>query len=267
MGYRIRHVAIVTPNQADEVNFYKQSFGMQEVDGAEDGEAGTGVHLSDGKVELTILRERPDDDRPRGWFHIGFGMTDEDFKDLRALNKRMRDAGASSDVEYEPKYSALEYRVSDPDGNFIDLAPTRRWNYGPNFDRKGLGGMKRMRHFALVTMHQPEMVRFYTQAFGMYVVNRGKETGTSVHLSDGAMNLTVLAFPADDGTKQRGFHHAGFTFEEHEFVDRPGLDRKLRAAGASTPVELTTINAGKEYRVADPDGNDLDLAPLGRWNY
>ena len=265
---RLRHVAFVTPNQRDLAAFYTSACGMKSVDQeTPEDRVSTGIHLSDGKVNFTILRERPNDDRPRGFFHLGFAWPDEEFKDLKALNHRLRDAGASCDLWFEPEYSDLEHRLCDPDGNFIDIAPTRRWGYAAPASRVGDAGMKRLRHVAAVTKNQPEMARFYTEAFGMKVVPKGKEGGRSLHLSDGAINFTILCYPADDGVKEKGFHHTGFTFERDEFADRPGLDKKFRAAGASSPVEETEVNAGQEWRVADPDGNDIDLAPVGRWNY
>jgi catechol 2,3-dioxygenase-like lactoylglutathione lyase family enzyme len=48
---RIKHIAIRTPDPEKTAAFYKEVFGLQEV-----GQAGRGYYLSDGHINLAILK-------------------------------------------------------------------------------------------------------------------------------------------------------------------------------------------------------------------
>src|SRR5205807_6245507 len=72
---RIRHIAIRTPDPEKTAAFYKDVFGLKEV-----GQARTGCYLSDGHINLAILKSRDEggDESPRdavgyaGIHHLGF---------------------------------------------------------------------------------------------------------------------------------------------------------------------------------------------------
>src|SRR5437762_12750168 len=53
---RIKHIAIRTPDPEKTAAFYKDVFGLKEV-----GQARAGVYLSDGYINLAILRSRTED--------------------------------------------------------------------------------------------------------------------------------------------------------------------------------------------------------------
>src|SRR5947199_10283984 len=53
---RIKHIAIRTPYPEKTAAFYKDVFGLKEV-----GQARAGVYLSDGYINLAILRSRTED--------------------------------------------------------------------------------------------------------------------------------------------------------------------------------------------------------------
>ena len=78
---RIKHIAIRTPDPEKTAAFYKDVFGLKEV-----GQARAGVYLSDGYINLAILRSRTEDtgEGPRdgagyaGIHHLGFMVDDID---------------------------------------------------------------------------------------------------------------------------------------------------------------------------------------------
>jgi len=107
---RIRHLAIVTSNRERLVNFYRDAFGLQVAYGRPGRTC-----LSDGDFNLAIVDKQ--EDLSEGLYVIGFDV--EDIKDLPGT---LRNAGASSDLDPMPKEHDAEYRVLDPDGNFLDLS-------------------------------------------------------------------------------------------------------------------------------------------------
>ncbi len=61
MGNKIRHIALTTENPSEIADFYKEAFEMQEV-----GRTETHVFLSDGYMNLTILKWKTEKDRDVG---------------------------------------------------------------------------------------------------------------------------------------------------------------------------------------------------------
>jgi catechol-2,3-dioxygenase len=114
---RIRHIAIVTSNQEKLGNFYKTAFGMKEVKGI-----GSALYLSDGYMNLALIKKTPELKVDEGLYHFGFEVDDvEPLKDV------VKQVGASSEVQPRPKNRDAEFRVHDPDGNAIDLVCSRKW--------------------------------------------------------------------------------------------------------------------------------------------
>jgi catechol 2,3-dioxygenase-like lactoylglutathione lyase family enzyme len=78
---KIKHIAIRTPDPEKTATFYKDVFGLKEV-----GQARTGYYLSDGYLNLAILKSRDEgsDESPRdaagyaGIHHLGFMVDDVD---------------------------------------------------------------------------------------------------------------------------------------------------------------------------------------------
>ena len=94
---RIKHIAIRTPDPEKTAAFYKDVFGLKEV-----GQARTGYYLSDGHINLAILKSRDDDtgESPRdaagyaGIHHLGFMVDDVD-----EVCARLEAAGARPKTE------------------------------------------------------------------------------------------------------------------------------------------------------------------------
>ena len=107
---RIRHLAILTEDVDRLVKFYTNSFGLRTVKGV-----GTATYLTDGYINVAIIKKRPH--YKEGLYH--FGIEVDDIEALRPLCKEL---GATSEIQKRPPNREAEYRVTDPDGNLIDLS-------------------------------------------------------------------------------------------------------------------------------------------------
>jgi catechol 2,3-dioxygenase-like lactoylglutathione lyase family enzyme len=121
MTAKLRHVALSVPDPQKAAAFYEKALGMTRV-GENDHAGATGVYLSDGLMNLALLRYKteeaaggdPDD---FGVHHFGFVVDDPDTAgaEIEAaggnwLMGEAKDAG----VFYEVKYR-------DPDGQIFDI--------------------------------------------------------------------------------------------------------------------------------------------------
>jgi catechol 2,3-dioxygenase-like lactoylglutathione lyase family enzyme len=126
---RIKHIAIRTSDPEKTAAFYKDVFGLQEV-----GLARAGVYLSDGYINLAILKCSDDSkgESPRdmpgyaGIDHLGFQVDDLDVtrqkldhagaKAMEGVNLGHA-GGAAGQSYYEHKYRG-------PDDQVIDITET-----------------------------------------------------------------------------------------------------------------------------------------------
>ena len=124
---KIKHIAIRTSDPEKTAAFYKEVFGLEEV-----GTARTGFYLSDGNINLAILKSNDEGkgETPRdvpgysGIDHLGFLV-----EDLEETGKKMEEGGASPmmgrvDRSHKPtsgpnSYYEVKYR--GPDGQVIDI--------------------------------------------------------------------------------------------------------------------------------------------------
>lgn len=127
---RIKHIAIRTPDPEKTAAFYKEVFGLKEV-----GQARTGYYLSDGYLNLAILKSRAEgsDESPRdqagyaGIHHLGFMVDDVD-----EVCQKLEAAGArpmTSRADTRPaatsgprSYYEIKYR--GPDNQEFDVTET-----------------------------------------------------------------------------------------------------------------------------------------------
>ena len=112
--------------------------------------------------------------------------------------------------------------------------------------------MARIRHVAIRTENVERLVKFYTNSFGLKVV---EGMGTATYLTDGYLNLAIIP---DRNRQKEGIDHIGF---EVESVD--ALAPVCEEAGASTGIKKRPPNREAEFRVHDPDGNGIDLSQHG----
>ena len=116
MFAQMKHMAIVSSNCNQEGDFYRDVFGLKRSGLAR---AGGAVVVRDGYVGLNLNPRAPG--RQAGFDHFGFEV-----EDLDILKKKLKEAGAGSEVQRRPRNREAEYRVLDPDGNPIDLS-THGW--------------------------------------------------------------------------------------------------------------------------------------------
>lgn len=128
---RIRHVAVGTDDPEATAKFYEDGLGLRRV-GVVDSPTAEGYYLSDGHVNLAILKWREEwasvtEGGPKrvGVHHIGFGVEDMDAAQTRVLS-----AGAVEHVEPKIReaYNNLdragnvEVKFTGPDGVTFDLS-------------------------------------------------------------------------------------------------------------------------------------------------
>ena len=112
--------------------------------------------------------------------------------------------------------------------------------------------MARIRHLAIVSENRERLVKFYTTAFGMKVIDG---VGPAIYLTDGYLNLAIIQ---KRPTNEEGLYHFGFEVEDIDAL-RPVVEE----LGASTEIQKRPTNREAEYRVHDPDGNPIDLSQHG----
>ena len=128
---RLRHIAIATQDPETTARFYQEAFGFAEV-GRTDTPLATGVYLSDGELNLAVLRFHTDQ-LGRGLDYVGlhhFGVHVDDFDGTRS---RVTQAGGVQKTERpEGDTSFFETKFVGPDGVVFDIAEhgwpgTRAW--------------------------------------------------------------------------------------------------------------------------------------------
>src|SRR6266550_2788137 len=109
---RIKHIAIRTPYPEKTAAFYKDVFGLKEV-----GLARAGVYLSDGYINLAILKSRDEDtgESPRdasgyaGIHHLGFMVDDVDEICAKLEAAGARPKTSRTDAQQAPTSGARSY--------------------------------------------------------------------------------------------------------------------------------------------------------------
>ena len=117
---KLRHLAIATQDPEQTAAFYKEVFGFEEV-GRTNTPLATGVYLSDGTLNLAILRFHTDQ-LGRGMDYVGlhhFGVHIADADDNYA---RLQRAGAVQKTERPvAATSFFEVKFVGPDGVVFDI--------------------------------------------------------------------------------------------------------------------------------------------------
>jgi len=121
---KIRHIAISVPDPWKAAEFYKHVFGL-EVIGETDGELSPGVFLTDGVINLALLKFRSDEAAQGtgkdfvGFHHIGFWI--DDVEDTQA---RVEEAGGTWIMgEKNPQHGGFyEIKYHDRDGLIFDIS-------------------------------------------------------------------------------------------------------------------------------------------------
>jgi methylmalonyl-CoA/ethylmalonyl-CoA epimerase len=108
---KLRHLAILVPDPEASARFFMQAFDLERV-----GEARCGVYLSDGTVNIALLKIETEEEKT-GLCHFGMWVDDLDEAQKKALG-----AGATW-VAGHPNSDAAFYecKYRDPDGMVFDL--------------------------------------------------------------------------------------------------------------------------------------------------
>jgi len=113
---KLRHIAIVVRDLEKAAEFYEKVFDLKRV-GRDDLEMGSGIYLSDGVINLALLKYK--NDTASGAHHFGFQVDD-----LETARKRIEAAGGTfffslgktkDEVNFELKFK-------DPDGVIFDIS-------------------------------------------------------------------------------------------------------------------------------------------------
>ena len=104
----IQHLAIRSRNPEKLARYYEGVFGWRIVSISPGG----GVHLTDGNINIAVL---PNNGSPSGLHHIGVKI--EDFSEIER-----RLAGFDEVLPPMQNKRLAESRLTDPDGNQIDLS-------------------------------------------------------------------------------------------------------------------------------------------------
>jgi catechol 2,3-dioxygenase-like lactoylglutathione lyase family enzyme len=119
---RIRHIAISVPDPWAAAAFYKAAFGLDEV-GETDGKLAEGVFLTDGVVNIALLKFKTDEAAQGtgkdfvGLHHVGFWVDD-----AIASGDSATRAGAAWIMGDPHNKGGYEVKYTDPDGVIFDIS-------------------------------------------------------------------------------------------------------------------------------------------------
>lgn len=131
---KIKHIAISTQDPDKTAKFYTQILGLEEV-GRVSSDNAEGFYLSDGNVNLAILRFKNDtvsgdfDSSYCGIHHIGFQVDDAEAADVRLRHADAPPMKAVNDALHAGMGKGhggrnVETKYSGPDGVMIDISQT-----------------------------------------------------------------------------------------------------------------------------------------------
>ncbi len=127
---RLKHIAIRTRDVAKTVAFYKEAFDLQEV-----GKGRSGVYLSDGHINMAILKLRTPTS-PAGVDHFGFQVDDLEKAVSRVAELgggQLTDLARINPTDPAHPQSYFEVKVTGPDEQEIDVSDTG-WVGAPRQD-------------------------------------------------------------------------------------------------------------------------------------
>lgn len=122
---RLRHFAIVVRDLEKAAEFYEKVFELKRV-GRDDLEFGSGIYLSDGVINLALLKYKGERGSGLanaaafvGAHHFGFQVDD-----LAEAQKRIEAAGGTFffDLGHDAEKENFERKFKDPDGIIFDIS-------------------------------------------------------------------------------------------------------------------------------------------------
>lgn len=130
--------------------------------------------------------------------------------------------------------------------------------------------MARLRHFAVCVNDLDKAAKFYETVFDLKRIDREDlEIGSAIYMSDGVINLALLNFKGNAGSKACdlkdpkafvGAHHFGFQVD-----DVAETQKRIEANGGKFFFDLGDERHGNfERKFKDPDGVIFDIS-AGGW--
>ena len=232
---QLRQLVIAAENPSQLAGFYRVVFELEKIEETKDA-----VFLSDGVFHLALVEE-PDSRRR--------GLRQTSFETVRIENlaKKLAQAEfAESAVREVRSITGIDGEIRDPDGNTVGLC---RRAFDTAFEARPVP----IRHVALRTRQPEALARFYCKVFDMKEVERGEHS--SIFVSDGTINLALLCAREEEPL---GLNHFGFHVANHAEVT-------ARAEKAGVPESTARLDriAVAEYRLYDPEGNEIELSQKG----
>ena len=129
--------------------------------------------------------------------------------------------------------------------------------------------MARLRHIAVVVNDLDKAANFYEQVFELKRAGREDlEIGSAIYMTDGVINLALLNFKGNAGSKASGMkegssyvgaHHFGFQVD-----DLAETQKRIEQAGGQFFFDLGDERKGNfERKFKDPQGVLFDISHHG----
>ena len=118
---KLRHLALSTNDPDATAEFYKKAFGMREVK-KNDGPLATGYMLTDGTINLAILKFKSDQ-TGKGMDYVGLHHMGFVVEDLNEAGEHLESLGAPSLMpKPDNTMSFFEVKHRGPDGVVLDIS-------------------------------------------------------------------------------------------------------------------------------------------------
>ena len=116
MVARMRHIALLVTDPEASAQFYEKTLGFKRA-----GNAGRGLYMTDGTINMALLKVNLEKGEKTGLFHFGMWVDD-----LDASEAAVDSAGGSYFMGREDRNPNTFYEVKfkDPDGIVFDMTPS-----------------------------------------------------------------------------------------------------------------------------------------------
>ena len=113
---RLRHIALNVDDLEKSAEFYEKTFGFKRI-GRDDNVTGQGLYLSDGVINLALLK-LVDPNQRKGVHHFGVQIDDAD-----AAAKKIEENGGQFFFNFgDAKKGNFESKYKDPEGVVFDIS-------------------------------------------------------------------------------------------------------------------------------------------------
>ena len=125
---KIRHIALATNDPVKTAEFYKKAFDFKEVgrtgDPDDPGGIAWGIYLSDGTLNLAVLKFKNVDQLGRGLDYVGIHHFGVLVDDLPACAEKLEGMGAPCFMKPDPNMGGVffETKFRGPDGVVFDCS-------------------------------------------------------------------------------------------------------------------------------------------------